>query len=85
MVSQQKQKLKQIYEICLANKSWGKPFTLKQFKQVYITRTSSCRILKCAENETAHEKVPKSGRVTILMALKALILSKLGFTTLIWF
>jgi hypothetical protein len=36
MVSKHKQKQKQIYEICLANKSWGKPFTLKQFKQVYI-------------------------------------------------
>jgi hypothetical protein len=86
MVSKQKQKQKLIYEICLANKFWGKPFTLKQFKQVYITRISSPRILKRAENESAHEKVPTSGRVAIVMAPKALILSKLGFTTLIcWF
>jgi hypothetical protein len=85
MVSKQKQKQKQIYEICLAKKSRGKPFTLKQFKHDYITRISSYRILKRAENESAHEKVPISGRVTIGMAPKASILSKLGFTKLIWF
>jgi hypothetical protein len=68
MVSKQKQKRKQIYEIYLANKSWAKPFTLKQFKQVFITKISGYRILKRAENESAHKKVPISGRVTIAMA-----------------
>jgi hypothetical protein len=76
MVSKQKQKQNQIYEICLASKSWAKPFTLKQFKQVYITRISNYRILKRAENESAHEKVPISGRVAIVMAPKLSILSK---------
>jgi hypothetical protein len=42
-------------------------------------------VLKRAENESAHEKVPISGRVAIVMAQKASILSKLGFTTFIWF
>jgi hypothetical protein len=76
MVSKQKQKQKQIYKTCLANKSWTKPFTLKKFKQVYFTRIFSYSILKRAENESAHEKVPISGRVAIIMAPKASILSK---------
>jgi hypothetical protein len=85
MVSKQKQKRKQIYEIYLANKSLAKPFTLKQFKQVFITKKISYRILLRAENESALKKVPISGRVAIAIAQKASIPSKLGFTTLIRF
>jgi hypothetical protein len=61
------QEKKKIYEIC-ANKSWAKLFTLKQFKQVYITKISNYKTLKRAENESAHEKVPISGRVAIVVA-----------------
>jgi hypothetical protein len=85
MVSKQKQKRKQIYEIYLANKSWAKPLTLKQFKQVFITKIFSYRILLRAKNDSAHKKVPISGRVAIAIVQKPSIPSKLGFTTLIRF
>jgi hypothetical protein len=56
MVSKQKQKRKQIYEIYLANKSWPKPFTLKQFKQVFITKMFSGRTLLRAETNLRTKK-----------------------------
>jgi hypothetical protein len=53
------------------NKFWGKLFALEHSKNIEISKKSFARILKRAEHESEHNKVPESVAISLFMASKA--------------
>jgi hypothetical protein len=71
MSSKREQTRIENYKLHLANKFRGKPFALEHLKNVEFTKKSFARILKRAEHESEHKKLPESVRIALFMASKA--------------
>ena len=72
MLSKQEALRKRIYEFYISNRDKGKKFTVDHFKRENIVVQTIYGIIRRADNDSGHKRIPGSGRVAKIMNKKGI-------------